>query len=148
MSKEDIEEVLKYFEERFGINKDYFNEYEFYKTSKKIWIASKGINSANLIDIPFESIGMHFATIDKKRKRFKISTDASQIFGKLATKNFVDISEEKLLDVLRGFDLINFESNAEDGYVLLKYKDHILGVGLKNGKFIKNMIPKERRLKI
>ncbi|MEM5812889.1 MAG: hypothetical protein QW480_01235 [Candidatus Aenigmatarchaeota archaeon] len=145
---EEIENILNYFEERFGIKKEIFSKYNFYKTSKKVWIANKSLEHANLDGITFESLGMHFATINKKRKTFKISTDASQIFGRFATKNIVEINDEKLIDVLRGFDLINFESEAEDGYVLLKYKEHILGVGLKNKNFIKNMIPKERRLKI
>ncbi|MEM7816642.1 MAG: hypothetical protein QXZ20_01875, partial [Candidatus Aenigmatarchaeota archaeon] len=125
MNKDEIKNLLKYFEEQFGIKKDIFNEYNFYKTSRKVWIASKSFESINLEKIYFESLGMHFATINKKRKTFKISTDASQIFGKYATKNIVEITDEKLIDVLRGFDLINFESEAEDGYVLLKYKEHI-----------------------
>ncbi|MBU5678285.1 MAG: hypothetical protein KQA36_00120 [Candidatus Aenigmarchaeota archaeon] len=147
MNEEEVNNLLKYFEERFGIKKEVFDEYNFYKTSKKVWIANKSLESVKLEKIYLESLGMHFATINKKRKIFKISTDASQIFGKQATKNIVEITDEKLIDVLRGFDLINFESEAEDGYVLLKYKEHILGVGLKNKNFIKNMIPKERRLK-
>lgn len=146
--KEEIEELLEYFEDRFGINREIFNEYDFYKSGKEVFIASKSLSNVKLEGIFLESFGMKFATIDKNRKKFKISTDASQIFGKFAKKNFIEIPKEKLLDIFRGFDLINFYSDVEDGYVLFKYNDHILGIGLKNGKFIKNMIPKERRLKI
>lgn len=148
MNEEEIDNLLKYLKERFGIDSEIFREYRFYKTNKKVWIASNSIESESFKDIHFESLGLHLATINKKRKTFKISTDASQLFGRFATKNIVEIPEEKLIDVLRGFDLINFESEVDDGYVLLKYKGHVLGVGLKNKNFIKNMIPKERRLKI
>ncbi len=145
MSNEEKREILKEINERFGIPINVFDDYVFVKSNKKVWIFGKEASEKNFSGLFVECFGMLFARLDKGR--VKPTTNAAQIFGKYATKNVVEIGEAEMYDVLRGLNLYDFECDAKDGYVLLKYKEHILGVGLKQGKFIKNMIPKARRIK-
>ena len=134
--------IIDYLKDRYGIEKRVFRNFEFLKHGKKIWIATKGIEHS--LNLRVESIGLMFMRIEKNK--IKLSTNAAQLFGKFAKKNVVELDDKSLYEALRGLDL-SLESNAEDGYVLLKYKDDIIGVGQKRGKFIKNMIPKAKRIK-
>lgn len=104
-----------------------------------------------------------------KGKFPKPSTAFIQLFGNLATKNTLSVSEGDALAYLRGEDF-TLPPNAgtsldkagstapkgqepatvniglETGYVILKYKGAILGIGFyKEGK-IGNMLPKGRRI--
>jgi NOL1/NOP2/fmu family ribosome biogenesis protein len=138
--------VLDYLEERFGIDKNIFNDYVFVKKGKKIWITNNDVVSRKYKDIPIESIGMVFIRLQKNG--MKITTSTAQIFGKHAKKNVIQLSKTQAHDVLQGFNLQNIQTNAEDGYVIMKYSDYVLGIGLKRGSFIMNMIPKARIIRI
>lgn len=153
MPEKEKHEILKYVEERFGIRKA-FDDYVFIKRGKKIWIASKGLADKKFSGLNVEAAGMLFIRIEKKKgkEKIKLTTNAAQIFGKYAGKNTINLSRELAEKVARGYDLRDkdlreIKSDAEDGYVILKYGSHILGIGLKQGRFIKNTIPKARRIK-
>jgi NOL1/NOP2/fmu family ribosome biogenesis protein len=90
-----------------------------------------------------------------KGKFPKPSTAFIQVFGNLATKNTLSVSWEDALAYLRGEGLSAQEekdssaspSTLETGYIILKYKKAILGIGFyKEGK-IANMLPKGRRIR-
>lgn len=149
MSNGEREEILQYLEGRYGISREVFEDYVFIKRGRKIWIASKDIADKKFSGLNVETFGMLFMRIEKK---IKLTTNAAQIFGKFAGKNVIELNRELAEKVARGYDLRENElkeikSNAEDGYVILKYNSHVLGIGLKQGNFIKNTIPKARRIK-
>ncbi len=147
MSEEEKGEMLKYLEERFGLKKELFEDYVFVKSGRKIWITNRDVVDKNFSGLNVEAVGMLFLRWEKKKERIKLTTNGAQMFGMHATKNVVEVSEGKVHDVLCGLNLYDIECDAEDGYVILKYKEHILGIGLKQGRFIKNLIPKARRIK-
>jgi len=139
-------EVLNYLESRFGIKKEVFKDYVFVKKGKKIWITNEDVVSRKYKKIPIESIGMVLIRLQKNG--MKMTTNAAQIFGKYATKNVINLSKTQAQKILQGFNLDNLKTDVEDGYVMLKYSDYILGVGLKRDRFLMNMIPKSRIIPI
>ena len=147
MSEEEKREMLDYLEERFGIDRSVFNGYIFIKIGRKVWITNRDVVEKNFSGMNVEAAGMLFVRWEKIKDKIKITTNAAQIFGKYATKNVVEVDEIQLHQVLCGLNLYDVDVDCEDGYVLLKYGEHILGVGLKHGNFIKNLIPKARRVK-
>ncbi len=146
MSEEERRAMLAYLEERFGMDSKLFDGYEFVKSGRKVWITNKEVVNKNFSGMNVEAAGMLFVRWEKKDK-IKLTTNGAQLFGMHAKKNVVEISEDKLHDVVCGLNLYDVECDATDGYVILKYKEHVLGIGLKQGRFIKNMIPKARRIK-
>ncbi len=137
-----VDELLSYIESRFGISREVFENYKFKVKGRDVWIFSedapedlKGLNR----------VGLRFAR--GLGKSVKLTTAVIQIFGKYATRNVYEISEEKLEDFLRGKDVEIGEVNSIDrGQVIVKFGEDILGSALYDGKTLKNQIPKARRL--
>ncbi|MHC1635219.1 MAG: methyltransferase RsmF C-terminal domain-like protein [Candidatus Methanospirareceae archaeon] len=143
--KDLVEFALKYMEERFGIHRDVFCGYSFIVRGNKIRIVAREVANKDLSGLKVENIGILFGRYFKKENKFKPTTNALQIFGKYATKNIVELSEEEKEDYIRGFDLKK-DLNIEEGYVILKYKGDVLGCGLYRDGKIKNQVPKARVL--
>ncbi|RKY99332.1 MAG: hypothetical protein DRQ10_06335 [Candidatus Hydrothermota bacterium] len=71
-----------------------------------------------------------------------------QIFGKFATKNIVYVTNRQQLEAyLRGEDLrVGQLEGVEEGQVIVKWNDDVLGSAVyRNGK-LKNQLPKGRRV--
>lgn len=136
--------IIDYLEERFGISSKVFDNFDFFVRGKKVWIAIRGIDE-KLLKAKIEAIGMLFMRLEKKK--MKLTTNAAQLFGKHAKKNIIKLNDQQLYEALRGLDLSVDPKVAEDGYVLLKYKNDVIGVAQKRKDFLKNMIPKARRIK-
>ncbi|OYT42902.1 MAG: hypothetical protein B6U88_02525 [Candidatus Aenigmarchaeota archaeon ex4484_56] len=137
--------ILKYLRDRFSIQKKIFSNYSFIIKGEKIWIVYKDVLEKNLDGLNIESVGLLFGRYFKRQERFKPTTNALQIFGRYATKNIVELNEKEKDMYIKGYDLEK-KLNLEEGYVIIKFKNDILGCGLyRNGK-IKNQIPKARKI--
>ncbi|MEM4707024.1 MAG: hypothetical protein QXL47_00245 [Candidatus Anstonellales archaeon] len=75
----------------------------------------------------------------------KPTSDFIQLFGHLARKNVAKISREEMLNYAKGMDLER-EFDFENGYVVLRYEKHSVGVGLCMNKKIKNQVAKTKRI--
>jgi NOL1/NOP2/fmu family ribosome biogenesis protein len=64
-----------------------------------------------------------------------------QVFGSLATKARVEIDEVQLETLLNG-EPLHIELEIEDGYVILLFAGHILGLGLFIGGKILPQFPR------
>ena len=137
--------ILKYLRDRFGISKRIFSDYSFIVRGEKIWIAFKDVLEKDLEGLNIEAIGLLFGRYFEKQKRFKPTTNALQIFGRYATKNIVELDEKEKEMYIRGYDLEK-KLNLEEGYVIVKFKNDVLGCGLYREGKIKNQIPKARKI--
>jgi len=61
----------------------------------------------------------------------------------MATKGFLDVDEKEAVTWMCGMDL---KKEIEADYVIIKYKEYILGAGKPRGGRIINSTPKNRRL--
>ena len=136
--------IEEYFRKRFGIPKNIFSRYWILEKKKKYWIASEDVKRADLRGLRIEAIGMLLA---RKNREIKPTTDAVQVFGRFAKKNRIELNEKQFHDLLRGLD-IQVKAKAEDGYVILFFKQAPVAVGLYRQGRLKNVIPKARRLKL
>jgi len=83
------------------------------------------------------SYGMRLATVDEND--FRPTIELCQ----LATRGFVELDEKDALSWMCGLDL---KKDLEGDYVILKYRDYILGAGKPRSGRIINSTPKNRRL--
>ena len=140
------EEALSYFCERFGLSKDIFSELGLFQTERKIYV----LTNAGLHDHLFpssETAGLAFL---RPNGVFKPTTDFLQLVGKLARKNFVELSREDAERYIHGedLDLSKKEVALDPGYVIVKYKGYVLGcANFKEGN-MKNQLPKSRRMRL
>jgi len=137
-------DIIKIIERKFGIPRKCFKDFSFIVRAEKIWMVSKSVNEKDLNNLKIEAIGMLFGRYFENEKRFKPTTNALQIFGKFAKKNIINITDEELKKYLSGFD-INKKADVENGFVIIKHREDIIGCGLYKDGVIKNQIPKHKR---
>ena len=100
-------------------------------------------------DATMKLLGTTIKFLDQKRnQKIKLSIEGAIMVGKNAKKNIVVVGEEEAVKFVQGYDvkaekLIEAEIN---NFVLVRYGNDIIGVGILREGCIENLVPKARRL--
>jgi NOL1/NOP2/fmu family ribosome biogenesis protein len=142
--KENLERII---EKNYGVKIDLSNFFIFQTKDEKVWLASKSILSLDIRKLTVNSIGLNFGKI-KRNEKIHLTIEGSQIVGKNATKNIVLLDDNEAKKFMQGFDVKPKEKiDCEyHNFVIVKYNDFILGSSLLIGDYLKNMLPKSRRI--
>ncbi|MFC7215690.1 hypothetical protein ACFQO4_16575 [Saliphagus sp. GCM10025334] len=137
------EAVLEYFEDRFGIPPEMFEEHTFWeKGAGKVWIY--GGESPSPAEI--EALGM--TCLRTRQEHWKPTTDFVQRFGRHATRCVVDLANEEATRFADGEDQ-SLEWDGDWGYLIAAHDvdgdREPIGVGLYLHGELRSMIPKGRR---
>ncbi len=73
----------------------------------------------------------------------KPTTWAMQVLGSQATKNVLSLTDEQARFIINGGEL-RIEAEVEDGFVLLRWHEFTIGVGLYKRPVLKSQIPRFR----
>jgi NOL1/NOP2/fmu family ribosome biogenesis protein len=140
LNNKEIKEILNLIEKQWGAKLDL--DYAFLKNQKnKVFLIDKDLSKIDTSKLRINSIGMYFCETEKG---IRLSIEGSQIIGKKATKNIVEIDEQQAKQWLKGEDL---EINGNySGFVILKHKNYFLGCGKFKEDKILNYVSKERRI--
>ena len=142
--KQEIEEKLN---EQFGIKE--IPGQIIMKGREKLFLFSGSFNSRQIKRLEkltvIERIGAYFAKIDERTDTIRLSIEGSQILKDQIKKNIFEIPEELLENWMKGQEL-NVKTGKK-GFLIMKYKDNLLGSGKASEEKIGNFIPKNRRLK-
>ncbi len=134
VSLEEREEVLSFWEERFGIPRETFQDYLLLSTAKNYWLFIAPPDSRPLQNLKVQTVGLLFTR--RVSRWLKPTSTALQRFGHLATKNVLELSPSEL-DRLRREKRLPFEAEMEEGYVIIKCEGKVWGCGLyAQGKLI------------
>jgi len=125
--------------DRFGIARNIFDSYSFYRQARNIWAFS----NATLPKFSFEAVGLRMMNF--KEKPWKPTTSALQVFGKYATRNFISLDEKEARCFLAG-ESQSQEGNVEPGYIVVFYKEEVLGCALYSKGILHSQLPKELRI--
>ena len=141
LNSREIKEILKLIEKQWGAKLK--PDYAFLQNPKnRVFIINKDISKIDFSKLRTNSIGMYFCEIDKLGIR--LSIEGSQIIGKKAEKNIVEINEEQAKQWFKGEDL-EIKGNYS-GFVIIKHNNDFLGNGnYKNGKIL-TYVSKSRRV--
>jgi NOL1/NOP2/fmu family ribosome biogenesis protein len=90
-----------------------------------------------------ERVGVYFAK--EEEQGIRLSIEGSQILKNQMTKNIIELTEKEMETWMMGHEVIR--KNNVTGFVIIKYKDDMLGTGKASEEKITNFIPKSRRLK-
>ncbi len=143
LNKKEIKRILEKIKEQFGVYNFEFDYGMLMNKEGKIFLVSKAINKVDLSKLRINNIGLYIARLEKE---IRLSIEGSQLFGKYASKNVYEVTQEETLLWLQGNDLQC--SKEFNGFVIIKYKDDYLGSGkYKEGKIL-NYVPKERWIKL
>ncbi len=127
ISEIEREEILKYLEDRFGIENFYFEKYEILRGVSNFWLFPKTPYLENLRNLQVQTVGLLF--LRQVSRYLKPTSAFLQRFGYLAKKNIVSLSEE-IISILKERNKVEIELDLEPGYVILKNKHWIIGCGL------------------
>jgi NOL1/NOP2/fmu family ribosome biogenesis protein len=140
VTKAERDEILSYYRERFGIPDEVFTGFSFLKEGKMIWVVSESKGLEEIFDrLKIMSAGVPLLRL---LERWKPTTVGLQVFGGLATKNVVTLDDETLNIFLKD-ETIRKNFPVEFGYVIVKWKNGVLGCGLYGKEGLKSQIPVE-----
>ncbi len=128
VTEEERAQILQYLEERFGFSPALFEPYEFLSTAKNYWLFAHTPHREALARVlRVQTAGLLF--LRKVSGYLKPTTAALQRFGRLATRNVLDL-DRFTLDRLRLEKKIPFTAELETGYVILRCEGDIWGCAL------------------
>ncbi|OYR56927.1 DUF7122 family protein [Halorubrum halodurans] len=138
------EEVLDWWETRFGIGREVLGGYGFWeKGAGKVWV----FNGEAADPSPVEAIGMTF--LRTRQEHWKPTTRAVQRFGSHATRNVVELGSERASRFVAGEDQDLPEWDGDWGYLIVSHRiagaSAPIGVGLYLHGELRSVVPKGSR---
>jgi len=136
-------EVLDWWEERFGIEPQRFDEFTFWeKGAGRIWALHHDLPGP----VRVEALGL---PILRTRQEFwKPTTDAAQRFGRAASKNVIELDAAQAVRFVAGEDQ-DLDWDGDWGYLVAAHRIagdvEPIGVGLYTYGTLQSMMPKGRR---
>jgi len=137
------EGVLRYWEDRFGVDPAVFDGYTFWERgSGKIW----ALCGEEPTPVDVEGLGMTF--LRTRQEYWKPTMAAVQRFGDHATENVLELDRERARTFLAG-DEQEIEWDGDWGYLVVTHElagaTEPLGVGLFTYGTLRSQVPKGRR---
>lgn len=141
LNKKEAKKILKVLDEQYGFSGEL--DYVFMLSEKdKLFLINKDIERIDLDKVRINSMGLYFGTLAENSIR--LSVEGSQIIGKKAHKNIIELDDNEAEEWFKGLDIHRkIETN---GFVILKHRDDIIGCGKAVEEKILNYLPKIRRL--
>jgi len=103
-----------------------------------VWVVSDTGGAEEILNkLKIKSAGVPLLRL---HERWKPTTVGLQVFGGLAVKNVVSLDDETLDLFLKG-GTVRKNFSADYGYVIVKWKNGVLGCGLHGKEGLKTQIP-------
>jgi len=143
LNSKEKKEIINILEKQFGFKEKL--GYVFLKNNKdKIFCINRDFSLIDLSKLRINSVGLYFAR--KINDKLRLSIEGSQIVGKKASKNIIELNEKEAVEWFRGNDINKGISSNE--FVILKHENDFLGCGKSAEGKILNYVPKARRIYI
>ncbi len=114
---------------------------------ERIFLFTGSFGKKDLYDLSrvsfVERVGVYFAK--ENNGEIRLSIEGSQILKDQISKNVVELNENEMQTWMMGHELR--KETGVRGFVIVKYKNDMLGTGKASEEKITNFIPKSRRLK-
>lgn len=137
------DEVLAWWDERFGVDPAVFADSSFWERgSGKVWI----LHGEEPTPIDIEGLGMTF--LRTRQEHWKPTLSAIQRFGEHASENVIHLNDERAATFMAGEDQeLNWDGDW--GYLVVTHdvagEPEPLGVGLFVYGELRSQVPKGRR---
>jgi NOL1/NOP2/fmu family ribosome biogenesis protein len=145
LNTRDVKQIKKKIDEHWGC--DFQGDYFWFKSSSdKLYVISKDATKIDFSKLRIDSVGMYFAR--ESDDGLRLSIEGSQLVGKIAAKNMLEIDEYEIKEWLSGQELstIDMDLSNISGYVIIKHKNDFFGCGKVTQNSILNFVPKVRRV--
>ena len=142
LNRKKIKEILALIKKQWEA--DFRTELAFLmNTQNKIFLVNKEVFNINLEKLRINSIGLYFGEL--KNNELRLSIEGSQLIGKSAKQNIIELNKKQAMQWLKGED-VDIKGNYL-GFVILKYENDFLGTGKYKDEKVLNFVSKSRRFK-
>lgn len=138
-SREHLEFYLKEF---FAIDLEVFKDFDFYASTRDIWLMSKGLFEVAQ-DFDLEHAGLRI--FSSPTPPFKPTHYFATMFGRYAQKNVIELDKDEVHKFYASGVIKPLEGR---GYVFIKYQDNIIGVGHFSKGNLVSQFPKKFKMYI
>jgi len=137
------EAVVGFWMDRYGVPPETFDDHTFWeKGAGKVWVFAGEAADPS----PVEALGLTFLRV--RQEHWKPTTDAAQRFGRVATRNVVELDADAARRFLAGEDQ-QLDWDGDWGYLIAahEYAGAVepIGVGLYLHGELRSVVPKGRR---
>ncbi len=149
LNKKKIKEIEAIMEKQWDVSSansliSLEKEYAFAMNNEgKIYLINKRIAEVDLSKLRINSVGLYIAQLTGAELR--LSIEGSQLFGKSATKNILELNRG-MVDLWMKGHAIPCSQEGRTMFIM-KYNDDFLGCGKLVDNMLINYVPKERRVK-
>jgi len=142
---EIVHRIKEYFEIRFGLNPNCFNQYAFYTGPRgSIFLGQE-------TSFPLDSIDTLGILVARLQKTVKPTTNFFQLFGRLVTINNIVLNKDQTIKYCSGEDMILSTGEigeATRGFVMVSYDNIPLGCALLIENKLLNQLPNQNRIQL
>ena len=124
--------------DRFGISPDLFDSYLLFKKKKTFWFMKSSGLIPNVSHLKIQRLGIK--AFQEVGSFMKPTTRIIQYFGGMATKAVIDLEDNQLKNLLKG-EYLPVNMGLENGYIILSYKEQVLGLGLLIDGKVRSQLP-------
>jgi NOL1/NOP2/fmu family ribosome biogenesis protein len=134
--------LFSYLVDRFGISEELLEDYLLFRKRKSWWLLRHSQHVGSAADFKVSIPG--FKAFQKINRFVKPTTRFIQIFGRYATRAIVKVKQREFANLKTGTPF-PADLTLENGYVLLSFGEHVLGLGLLLDGRIHPQIPRKER---
>ena len=125
--------------ERFGIPREAFDRLAAVEDQETVFVATPEVMEFDAVR-PMRR-GIRLARLYPYS--LKPTTFGMQVLGRQATRNVIDLSDEQAKSLINGGTL-NADVEADNGFVLVRWRGFVAGVGFYKRPVLKSQIPRFR----
>jgi len=134
--------AIMLFAEQYGVSIDKFKEHSFLQDKDMSFITTPEVYSFR--ELRAWRKGLEIGKI--YNRNLKPDNDFTQLFGRTANRNVLDLKEFQLKKYLRGDILkLGYNTNIKQEFVIMAYKNLPVGIGRYNGKELRSAVKRDRR---
>ncbi|MDX9924432.1 MAG: NOL1/NOP2/sun family putative RNA methylase [Ignavibacteriaceae bacterium] len=137
----EINSYLVKLADYYGIELDVFEQYNYLMGRDDIYFINSEWESDDL-DL-FVRVGAKFGSVIKNNI-LQLNSLASQVIGKYATKNIIDLDDKSMIDIYLKGGVIKRLAGTP-GQIIVKYNGYIVGCGVFTGEGLKSQFPRPFR---
>jgi NOL1/NOP2/fmu family ribosome biogenesis protein len=138
LNSREKKKIYKFLEEQFGHTLK-FDFLFLQNTKEKIYVLSPDFAHIDMTKLRVNNKALYFGKLE--HDGFRPTIEGAQLLK--ANKNVVELTQEEADLWMQGEDIPRM---GHQGFIILKFKEDILGCGMHKNDILRNMVPKERRL--
>lgn len=132
-------QIEEYLMQRFGIGAELFQDYDWIKANKAVWLASK--QALNIVRPSWNIERYGLRALKGREFPYWPTTAFVQIFGKHAVRGKISLERQEAESYLALQD-IKKKLDFPHGAIMVSYKENILGTALYHEESILSFYPK------